>query len=371
MAGSWRASLLLAAVSSGICGCADGAAAPAPEEPSADLSELEAVEVTTVTTVQGSSGIFLSPRPQQERPAYLEARAGLGSGTVDAPSAELDRAKVDSALLFRGPGTQPLRVEASLPDVEAQHYFPALEGKRWPIVVGGASSGADSPVWSEWDGWRAFAGRSVSDAPAATVDYERLGLQSPVVLTSEGDDLITVTNRSSQAIPKALLVYSHSGGIGISAVTELGPGMRKVTTPGPKEGPPTLLLDKARGELEAFFTESAGPELGRAMAQSKSIPLLETLGLRLIYLLDDAHAPAAVALPRGLAERRRFVVAQAEVLLPTEERHVVSLLEDGLEPAQVPLELGRFSHAKLELGSLNGDAQVQAHAAELLQTLAE
>lgn len=325
------------------------------------------VEVTTVTTVQGASGIFLSPRPRQERPSYVES--GVGPGAAPQPSAELDRAKVDTALLFSGP--HAASVEVALGDVEPQHFFPAVAGARWPIALGEARADAAQPVWSEWDGWRAYAGRSVDRAPAATLDYERLGLQSPVVLTSEGNDEILVTNRGAQSIAKALLVYSHVGGIGINAVTDLGPGMRKVTTPGPKEGPPSYLLDKARGELEAFFAESAGPELGRAMAQSKSIPLLETPGLRLLYLMDEAQSPSVLSLPSGVSSSRRFVIAQAEVLLPTEEQHVVSLLREGLEATQVPSELGRFSRAKLELAGLSEDVQVQARAAELLQTLSE
>lgn len=349
-----------------------GEAGPsATHGPSADLSALEAVEVTTVTTVQGSSGIFLSPRPQQQRPEYLEAAPDLDSGAVDAPSAELDRAKVDTALLFRGPGLVEVRFDAALPDAPPQHFFPAVEGTRWPLALGGVTPHSDEAVWNEWEGWRAYAGRAVEHAPAATLDYERLGLKSPVVLTSDADDQIFVTNRSTQAIAKALLIHSHLGGIGISAVVNLGPGMRQVTTPGPKEGPPAFLLDKARGELQAFFAEAAGPELGRAMAQAKSIPLLETLGLRLIYLLDDAHSPGAVALPGGFAAQRRYVVAQAEVLLPTEEQHVVSLLQEGLTAEQVPSELGRFSHAKLELAGLSADPQLRAQAAALLQTLSD
>lgn len=333
------------------------------------MSGLTAVEVSTVTTVQGASGIFLSPRAQQERPPYVEASAELEGDAVPAPSVELNRVKVDTALLFRGPGAASF--EVTLNGVKPQHFFPAVAGARWPIVLGEEGADPAEAVWTEWEGWRAYAGRSVERAPAATLDHERFDFESPVVLTSDGSDEIQVTNRSTQAINRALLVYSHSGGIGISSVTELGPGMRKVTTPGPKEGSPTYLLDKARGELEAFFSEAAGAELGRAMAQSKSIPLLETPGLRLLYLLDDAHSPRVVALPRGFASERRFVIAQAEVVLPVEEQHVLSLLRDGLEPTDVPSVLGRFSRAKLELAGLNEDAEVQARAGRLLQTLSD
>jgi hypothetical protein len=349
-------------------GCSNQAEPSAP----ADLADLSVVEVTTVTTVQGASGIFLSPRPQQARPDYVEQSDALGSGAVDAPSPELDRAKVDTALLFSGNGATDYDFAAELVEVEAQHFFPGVDGARWPLEVAGEVSAPDAAAWNEWDGWGAYAGLSVRGAPAATLDYERIGMPSPLVLSSDGDDQIAITNRSQESISKALLVYSHSLGIGIRAVEDLGPGMRKITTPGPKEGPPLQLLDKARGELEAFFSETAGAELGATMARAKSVPFLETHGLRLIYLRTDRAVPQAIGLPEAVGDRRRLVVAQAEVILKSDETRVVELLQAGsLSADNVTTELGRFSHAKLELASLGGDAALQQSAAELIRALPE
>lgn len=364
------------------CGDADSGAGPEPEpepepEVASGLSQLNVVEVTTVTTVQGSNGIFLSPRPQQVRPDYVE-RGRAAFAASPEPSADEGRAKVDSALLFRALSPQtprPFELEASLGDLDAQHYFPAVSGRRWPIALPGSPASSHGETWTEWDGWRAYGGLAIDHAPAATLDYERLGLPSPLVLGAESDDggeRLLVTNRSDQTIPKALLVYSHDGGVGVRLVQELGPGMTAVTTTGPKEHLPEVLLAEARDTLEQFFLEELGQELAVSIARSKSIPFLETHGLRLIYLLDDALAPAAIGLPAGIGEQRRVAIAQAEVLQPMEETHVLSMLANSeLTAADAPAQLGRFAHAKLEGASLNGDAQAQQQAQELLQSLSE
>jgi hypothetical protein len=340
---------------------------PGPVSQEAALSELRVVEVTTVTTVQGSSGIFLSPHPQQRRPAYVER--GVLSDVRAAPSVELDRVKVDTALLFDAAQPSALSFEVGLGDIKPQHYFPAVREGRWPIALGGVfESEADS--WTEWGGWRAFGGVAVETAPAATLDYELVGLESPLVLSAE-EGQIVVTNRSAQTIAKTLLVYSHEAGIGIRVVESLAPGMRRITATGPKEHLPSALLALAREQLEGFFSEVAGPDLGRVLAHAKSIPFLETMGLRLIYMLDEAAAPRPVVLPRGVAGQRRFVVAQAEVLAPAEEEHVVSLLRAGtLQAADLAGVLGRFSRAKLEVAAIR-DKSVELQAERLLQTLDE
>jgi hypothetical protein len=368
-----------------LLGC-QGAAEPAGD--TQNLRGLSVVEVTTVTTVQASSGVFLSPRPQQVRPAYVE-QGRDGADQVSVPSVELDRAKVDSALLFRADADLPDAVQlqatfSSLHDQAdplPQHYFPALSAQgataSWPLELMTAASDAALDAWTEWDGWRAFPGLAVGaaeadeGAPAATLDYETLGLRSPLVLTSEGEDII-VTNRSQQAIASALLVYSHAGGIGVRVVGDLGPGMQRVTTTGPKEAPATELLDKARLQLEAFFAGSMGANVGMAVARAKSIPFLETQGLRLIYLLDAQQAPAPIGLPDGLDEKRRFVICQAEVLTSAEEASVLGLLDTArVELGDVTSQLGRFTRAKLEVARLLGSEHARAEAGALLETLSE
>lgn len=385
MTRSWTQLGLFGSALIGFLGCGDAA------EPADDAeipSGLRAVEVTTVTTVQASSGIFLSPRPQQVRPAYVE-RGRDGEAQVSALSAELDRAKVDSALLFRSETDLPetVRLQATFSPLAGQgeplpqHYFPALSadgaGAKWPLELRVAPTDPATDAWTEWEGWQAFPGLVVGadeadeGAPAATLDYETLGLQSPLVLTSDGEDII-VTNRSQQAIESALLVYSHAGGIGVRVVGDLGPGMQRVTTTGPKEATAAELLDKARLQLEAFFSGILGGNVGMAVARAKSIPFLETQGLRLIYLLDEQQAPAPITLPGGLAEQRRFVICQAEVLTSAEEANVVGLLDSAaLAASDVTGKLGRFTRAKLEIASLIGSDHVQAEAGALLEALGE
>ncbi len=385
MTRSWGQLGLLGAALLGAPGCSEANSPAEGEAQAHDLSHLSAVEVTTVTTVQASTGIFLSPRPQQMRPAYVE-RGQDGSASVDAPSFELDRAKVDSALLFSseqgyaGPLELSARFSALAQQGEPlpQHFFPALEADSdmagWPLELRD-SVAVVTDTWTEWGGWQAFGGLGIgaaaSDdaAPAATLDYELLGLASPVVLTAEGDDIV-ITNRSQQPIAKVMLVYSHADGVGISVVADLGPGMRRETTTGPKEHNAEELLRRARVELEQFFGETMGPELGRAVARAKSVPFLETHGLRLVYLLDEQQAPAEIALPRGLRQQQRFVISHAEVLAPADEQQVLGLLETGVEPSEVPGQLGRFARAKLEVARLLGDEQVQQQSSQLLESLA-
>lgn len=345
------------------------------DEPAA-LSQLSVVEVTTVTTVQGSSGIFLSPRPQLLRPDYVESGASASAPSGE-PSVEDDRAKVDTALLFRASKAQRFSFEATLPDVEAQHFYPALSGRTWPIELLGDHSDASSDDWTEFAGWRAYGGLTIDDAAAATFDYERLGLRSPLVVSMEEpssadipveNQTLLVTNRSLQPVARALLIYSHAGGIGVREVGNVAPGRAEMTATGPKEGPATELLDKARGELTDFFAEELGPELAAAVARAKSIPFLETHGLRLIYLLNDADAPAGVGLPTGVGAQRRVCIGQAEVFPQVEEAQVLELLDaDDVSASDVAAELGRFARAKLEVATLNGSVDAESVLVDLAE----
>jgi len=186
------------------------------------------------------------------------------------------------------------------------------------------------------------------------------------VLTGDVDDLV-VTNRSGQVIERALLIYSHSGGVGVTAVDRLSPGDSSVTALGPKEHPPGVLLDLARAQLRSFFSASVGEELGAAIAEAKSIPFLETPGLRLISLLDVGSAPMTLELTVPTTKRTQVVVSHSEILKRDEEQHVLSVVADvALETAAVVSELGRFSQGKLEYALTNGDDQQRARAQALL-----
>jgi hypothetical protein len=158
--------------------------------------------------------------------------------------------------------------------------------------------------------------------------------------------------------------------VGVTAVNALGPGASSITTLGPKERPPEELLELARGQLRDFFAASVGDELGAAMARAKSIPFLETQGLRLISLLDVTAAPTSLEFSQPLASRTHVVVSHSEILKLEEETHILSVVGDeALATAQVTSELGRFSEGKLEYAAVNGDAAVSARAASLLTQL--
>jgi hypothetical protein len=376
-----------------LCGCS-GSDATSAQPKLGPTSALSVVEVTTVTTVQGSSGVFLSPRPSVAPPSYLEPGSVAPSVSFPGAPSATDRAKVDAALLFKGEAAGSVRwhLDASLaasapanapPSVE--HFFPRLstEGAsvHWPLELSTLASpddsGLEADASSEWTGWRAFPGLKVAGAAppalaasAASLDYDALGVSAPLVLASDGEQMI-VTNRSDALISNSLLIYAHPGGVGIRVVSELHPGQQVVTTTGPKEGPISGQLDEARQELSAFFTQSLGAELGVAVAQAKSIPFLETQGMRLVYLLPNLQLPAQITFSEGIAEHRQVVISQAEVLLQTEEASVLSTLatSGSLNVSSATALLGRFTQAKLEYATQSGDAQVSAESSQLLNEL--
>lgn len=366
----------------GSSGCGTGA----PAESDGAGTKLDSVQVTTLTTVQASSGLFLSPSPQQDVPGYI----ALGEpSTPVEPVAGFDRAKVDLALLFQSPtaGALPsLAAELRPTDTgewsPIEHYFPAVEptagGARWPLELFRTEAVAAAGISTEWSGWQAFGGLGVRQpmveggarAAVATLDFEVRGAPSPLVLTLTNTEQLLVTNQSGQAVERALLIYSHPGGVAVTVVGALGPGDSSITTLGPKEHPPERLLDLARGALAEFFAVSVGAQLGAAMADAKSIPFLETQGFRLISLLDESQAPAAVEFSQPMSTVKRVVVSHSEILKPEEEARLLSVVaDDTLDAAGVTGDLGRFSEGKLEFAATSGDAAVSARAATLLEQL--
>ena len=139
---------------------------------------------------------------------------------------------------------------------------------------------------------------------------------------------------------------------------------------GPKEHWPEGPLAAAHAQLREFFAASLGDELGAAMADAKSIPFLETYGLRLISLLDERAAPTTLEFSQPATTSRHVVISHSEILKVEEEDRVMSVVADAsLEAAQVTTELGRFSEGKLEYAAVNGDEVVAARAASLLEQL--
>jgi hypothetical protein len=366
----------------GASGCGTGA----PTETDPANAKLDVVQVTTLTTVQASSGLFLSPSPQQDVPSYV----ALGEpSTPVKPLDGFDRAKVDLALLFQSLAAGALpALEAELRPTSAgewspiEHYFPAVEptddGARWPLELFRAGAIDAAGISTEWSGWQAYGGLGVrqpmveanASAAVATLDFEVRGTPSPLVLTLTDTEQLLVTNQSGQAIDRALLIYSHAGGVAVTALSALGPGASSITTLGPKEHPPEQLLELARGALADFFAASVGAELGAAMADAKSIPFLETHGFRLISMLDENQAPAAVEFSQPIGTTKRVVVSHSEILKPEEEARLLTVVADGtLDAAGVIGDLGRFSEGKLEFAVNSEDATVSTRATTLLDQL--
>ena len=375
-----------AANAAGASGAAEAADAGAANEP-ASAASIAVVQVETVTTVQSSAGSFLSPTPEQLVPAYVE-RNPDGTSAADAEAQE--RAKIDLALLFRGSDANGVNQQldarlvaaSSLAWSNIDHYFPRVEQGAglvdWPLTL--SSVGAadlDLSISAEWRGWQDFRGLGVGDrarpadlaVPVATLDFEARGLSSPLVLTVDNGSL-QVTNRSSHVVARALLVYSHSGGIGVTAIGALDPGERIITILGPKEHPPEMLLAFARTQLTEFFAASVGTELASAMAAAKSIPFLETQGLRLIALLSDELEPVAVSFSSPVGSQQRVIVSHSEILKPEEEARVLGVVTDAsIDADQALATFGRFTQAKLEFATQSSDPIVSANATSLLNEL--
>jgi hypothetical protein len=364
------------------CGGSDGGE---PKE-TATPASIAVVQVETVTTVQSSAGSFLSPSPEQVVPAFVERSESSAVGAA----LQSERAKVDVALLFRGNEaesfTQP--VDAQLTSASSaqwsaiEHCFPAAERAaarvHWPLSVSSLPlPDLDNTVSPEWRGWQDFRGLGVRSSargsdlsvPVATLDFETNGPSSPLVLSAQGDTLL-VTNRSAHAIARALLIYSHSGGVGVTALQALAPGEQRVTVLGPKEHSPGALLQLAREQLTEFFSASVGAELAPALTAAKSIPFLEAHGLRLVALLDEAEEPATVSFSPAVSAQQRVVISHSEILKPEEEARVVRVVMDP----SVDLELarasfGRFTQAKLEFAMQSADSSASERATILLSEL--
>jgi hypothetical protein len=368
------------------CGISCGASGCGTAEQTEATRTLAVVQVETVTTVQSSTGSFLSPTPEQVVPAYVQR--GSQDGRVEVPEQQ-ERARIDVALLFRGTQASELsqQLDARLVPLNAapwsgiEHSFPHVEqtaaGVSWALAVSSvAVADLDTAVSPEWRGWQDFRGLGVRgapgealSAPAATLDFATSGLSSPLLLSTEGGDLL-VTNRSTHAIPRALLIYSHSGGVGVTTLEALNPGERRVTVLGPKEHPAGVLLELARERLTDFFSASVGPELAPAMAAAKSIPFLETPGLRLIALLDEEQEPASVSFSVPLTGQQRVVLSHSEILKPEEEERVLRVLIDpNLVADGAPATFGRFTQGKLEFAEQSSDASASARATALLAEL--
>jgi len=360
-------------------------AGAAGEAPSA--GSVAVVQVETVTTVQSSAGFFLSPTPEQVVPDYVERNP---EGASAAAAVADERAKIDLALLFRdaeaGGVNQELDAQLmaanAAPWATVDHYFPHVEQSpaliSWPLSVSSvAAADLDSSISPEWRGWQNYRGLGVRDrtratdlhVPVATLDFEASGLSSPLLLTVE-DGALTVTNRSSHAIARALLIYSHPGGVGVTAIGTLDPGERTVTILGPKEHPPETLLALARSQLTEFFAASVDSDLASAMAAAKSIPFLETQGLRLIALLNDELEPVTVSFASPLASQQRVVISHSEILKPEEEARVLEVVTDSsIDAEQALATLGRFTQAKLEFAEQSANSSVSAKATRLLSEL--
>lgn len=377
-------SLLFSVVLAG-CGGESGGAAPNMGPPGDEEAALEVAQVTTVTTVQASSGAFLSPSPQQEIPAYVTRSEAASQRPVDGT----DRAQVDIALLFQSSSSGKVPAfEAELTPrgggdwLPVEHHFPsvtvAANRVHWPIQPFRGAASDSNGVSSEWSGWQAFGGLPVrspsaqvgASADVATLDFEVRGARSPLVLTLSANDELVVTNQSSLTVERALLIYSHDGGVAVTALDAFGPGAKRITTLGPKERPPEQLLERGRATLADFFASSVGADLAKALAQAKSIPFLETHGFRLISLLSEAQAPAEFAVSTRVASRRQVVVSHSEILKLEEEARVLDVVADeSLAVQSVASELGRFSEGKLEFAAGSVDSVVSTRAQRLLAQL--
>jgi hypothetical protein len=363
-----------------LAGCADGESTGQGKS-----TEVEVVQVTTLTTVQASSGSYLSPKPEQELPPFVERGQAQPPLAFTDPS---ERAKLDVALLFRENAVDAnvwrLDARVGLPSDTAStavdNFFPAIraadDGATWPLEL---TRSVQSPgrISEEWGGWRDFDGLGVrprgdaaqAAAPLASLAFESAKLSAPLQWHVDGSDVVLL-NVSDRIIERALLVYSHAGGIGVTAVSNFGPGSQALTTLGPKEHTPDVLLQLARESLHDFFAARVSEELATAMTRAKSLPFLETHGLRLIALLEDGTEPVPISFASPVASEQHVLVSHAELISSEDEMAALAVVADpNVDATAAASMLGRFTEAKLELTAQNGDATVRERALALLEEL--
>lgn len=363
-----------------------------PQADAATPSKLELVQVTTVTTLQAPDGTFISPVPLRSVPKFVSQR----EATQDPDAAfTKDPAQLDLALLFQGGntgGSAPVALDAkfSLPElaggqgVWVQSVFPGTltsegDAASWPIFLHRSTPNASvATEYLEWTGWQTFGGWSIGTAqggaedvlaPAATLDLRMGAYSAPLVVTTDGVD-VTIKNRSAQAFERMLLVYSHEGGIGVRVIDDL-PELATVSVLlGPKEGPNYLQLQVAQERLTELFLEPLGDAIAPALARARSVPLLETQGLRVIALSRGVAGEGAEVSTGAVTTTTTIELIHAEVIEPKEADRVQTLLAgDEIAVADLAVVLGRFAEAKLELASRTSDSVVASRALNLLSQL--
>lgn len=343
--------------------------------------DLEVTELTSLLTVQSSMGVALSPTPRRPQPDYLSV--------YPLEKVAATRARVDVELLFRSDALSDERASALVDGNFAldelwgaeQHQltelYPALvtngRQRRWEIsLLPGAYRANDD--YSEWSGWDAYGGITVGatvdtrTAPGASLAADLAGVVHPLVLRFE-DNTAFITNGTTRTFQTVLLIKSHAGGVGLRVLENLAPGVTIETGFGPKELGYWELLDRAQGEVQAFWAKQLDDDLSRALTAARTTPWLRDYGVRAVALIDDPGAAPVEFEDASVI--RHVAVLHAEVLPDDEEERVFDVLAEGSvrDAASAVQAFGRFTEAKLEIAAASAEPSVAKLATELLGQL--
>lgn len=345
--------------------------------------DLVVTEVASLLTVQSSAGVALSPTPHRPQPDYL--------AVYPLQNVAATRARLDVELLFRSDtltdesapavvagrvelgqlwGAQRHQLTESYPDLDAN-----TDQLRWPVLLQpNVRTYLDD--YREWSGWTSYGGITVGStgnaipAPGASLAADLAELVHPLGLRFQ-DNTAFITNGTTHTFQTVLLIKSHEGGVGLRVLEDLAPGVTVETHFGPKELGYWELLERAQGEVQAFWAKQLDDDLSRALTEARTTSWLRDYGVRAVALLDDAGA-APVDFDEANAVDH-VAILQAEVLPDDEESRVLDVLAQGsVRDVEHALEaFGRFTEAKLEVAAAASEPAVAQLATDLLAQLHE
>jgi hypothetical protein len=238
---------------------------------------------------------------------------------------------------------------------------------RAQLLTGALAPGDVAPVAADdiWAPSRRVASLPVAiAAPNGVMEkeqfifYRGLGaFRLPFAVDAGAGDVISIHNNSSDASPAVFLLRVHAGGGAIVDLGALPAGESFARLPIPVDGKEhdlDIYVSDAQSRI-AGALERTGlhADEARAMVDTWSKSYFKSYGLRILYvvprawtdtLLPLAIEPAPTALVRTL-------VGRVEVLAPSEERELVTLVSDASRSArpaaEVITQLGRLAEPKL------------------------
>ncbi len=354
----------------------------------------------TFTSVNNSAGLLMEGMHHEEEalPTFVYGRGKLANPTSPTPPAGMKgfeqapigvTQKLETPVLyFYGAPGASVRVHVGFPEGVVSEWYPNAASFGPQLLTPGAAPTVPSGGFMEWranllngalapgdvvavapdDIWA--PSRRVASLPVAItgangavekeqfIFYRGLGaFKLPFTVNVQADDSIDIHNQSSDTSPSVFLLRVHSLG---GAIIDLGklPGNGSILhVPLPvlgKELNLDIYVADAQSRIAAALEKTGlRPDEAKAMVDTWSASYFKSYGLRILYVLPRAWTNSLLPLTIEPAptELVRTLVGRVEVLAPSEERELVSLVTNASQVARpaadVITQLGRLAEPKL------------------------